>query len=513
MTDSALTVAQPWYARAAEAFAAALRGPATTVRGATSALEVYQEFPTRRSMATLGGDAWVRACVKVKSGDLAGLPLYAWRQNGAQREILPGHPALTLLNRPSPRESGRRFRAQQAADYSVCGNAFSAMPAPGLLVRLHPASVVPIVGRYGLLESWIWRPPNSVDPEQFNADQVYHVGDLSWSDGADQILGESPIRALASDLDASKSAKQMAALQARRGRPDIMLSPAENQAVGKDAAERTAEIYERAMRTGQGVFALNSAWKAQVLGMSPRDMEYQAMTSGARDAVGVTFGVPGTRLNLLSGGYGQARQEARSYWENLVGDLGRAFEDVWSRLTFDENVGISHDISGVEALQVANLDRMDQAIRLVSLGATPAEALTYVGLEDAPSGEPSAAIYSPAARRPDEPQDPRPRGSAADSIASYLQGAAARYEASQGSRGDLEAGRLAALLEQDGLPPTEADALAREVVADTDAAIVLQVARARVAGEALAGFANLSAFSVQRAERIAAFAATLSEAA
>jgi len=292
-----------------------------------------------------------------------------------------------------------------------------------------------------------------------------------------------------------------------------MLSPAENQAVGPSAAERTVEIYERAMRTGQGVFALNSAWKAQVLGISPRDMEYQAMTTGARDAVGVTFGVPGTRLNLLSGGYGQARQEARSYWENLTGDLGAAFEDVWSRLTDSDDIGIAHDISGVEALQVANLDRLEQAIRLVSLGASPAEALAYVGLEDAPSGEPSAALYtaSPAATRPDEPQDPRPRADQTDAISAYLAGAAVRYEATQGPRGAPEVGRLATALEAAGLPVAAADAIAAEVVADTDAAVAVVVARN--GGALVSGFADLAAFGPHRSARIALRATTAAQRA
>lgn len=399
------------------------------------------QYPTMNSMSALGAFPWVRAGVRAIYTDLSMLPLRVVRREpGAGLgggQMLEGHPALDLLRSPNPRCSERRLRRQLYLDFTLPGNAYLWRPTAGdlggLLVRIHPDLVDPEVSGLGLVNAY------RVDgiPQPIPWEQMLHIADASWSNDISAVLGEGAIRSLHDDLSAEKSAKELAQVQARRGRLEFILTAKDaDGGFGDEEAQKIATRFDARRQLGNTAIVIGEALDATQLSLTPRDMEFAAMRQGTIDATLAVLGVPPVRVGLPSANYGTSKQQMRVYWENLQG-VAALFDDELSRLTGDPNIRIMHDFSGVEALQPSRTERQMRAATWVfSFGADPRAAAAFEGFDDAPipagaPAQPSAdlpADLKPPQRPQPEPDEGQERSAVAERLLAYLLGAAVRYQ-------------------------------------------------------------------------------------
>ncbi len=449
------------------------------------------------------GDPWFAAAISAKAEDAAGLPLFAYRQEGSTKRILKPNeePRLVrLLRRPAKGVTGREYRVQSYVDYLATGDAFSWLFELELR-RLNPAAIsydLSDLDRWGDAMAWRWTDAKS-NQSKILGSEVIHIRGPSGSRLQASPRGSGPIRSLAKGIQTAEQAKRLAASQAGSGQFSYAVTvPGNLSPLAREELERTME----GKLTDGKRFALFTA-DAKMTQLSPsmRDLEFPTTQVTSRDEIAARIGVPGTRLGILSAGYGAAKQEDRAYWGAMQNGLLAAFEDGW-RGQLAEDEGIEHDLSQVASLRTVQLDQLAAAAECVKFGMTPEQALEYVGLEDAAelvrgkgkAGEGAGGRPSPAA--PD-PQD------------LDLVHALAHHLAEQGRRADrFESGadpvavdRWRVFLADRGAPITLAAELADEE------ATAVQMARARASdrdGSTLAGLENLAVFGATRATRIAA---------
>jgi phage portal protein BeeE len=427
-------------------------------------MQVQPQYPASRSMSALASFAWVRACTRAKCDDVGGLPLVAVRGRG-QTEQLPDHPFLGLMRRPSPGVTETVFRRQLEADLVLTGNCYlwlRSTPLGWELHRLHPAHMSADV-RKGMLVGWVY-----AGERRLSLREVYHVRDVSWSDDLTALYGESAIRTLHDGLVGVKAARRHVAVQADRGRPDVVIG-VDSSAAGGVAVDKIGEGYEENAKAGRRAFVVAKGVNVTPVTWSPADLEYKELDTKVRDETLAVLRVPPTRAGIPQANYAVAKAELRDYWSSLVVSDLKLLEDADTAIAHDVggtlDITIRHDVSGVEALQTSYDQRQARAGFWVTvMGATPADAAAYEGFRDAPVGE--VAGTQPASR-PAKEVDDQPNRQAAQlerMLAAWLALAAERLQGG-GADEAVECYRLAGVLELGGVPSGDALEIGREVAA------------------------------------------------
>ncbi len=407
---------------------------ATTTLMLLSGTEAQPGYPTLNSMSAMGRFPWVRVCVNAVSGDAAGLPLVAVKRAPggsarAQKRELVHDPILELLEQPSPGVTGTLLRRQLWVDWLLTGNWYVWRPSPDLLFRLHPSHVTPKVVGYRIVSYRVWDAERGEHFDLPPYDRgtgvgLLHVRDASWTDDLSAVLGESAIRCLHDDLLIELGAKTLAASQAAKGRPDMLL--ATEHTLGPKMSGEISDTWEKAVTDRKGAFVTGRGIKATLLSWSPKEFEYAARSGVTRDVILAVFEVPSARAGGPAVNYGTQKQQMRTYWESIRTRC-RLHEDGFSLLAAP-GVRVEHDFQDLEALQVSYTERIAQIGALVTLGATPAAAADYVGLDDAPlPDEIPEAFTRPQNidKRPEEPTGDR--SLLVVSLAAYFAEAQPRY--------------------------------------------------------------------------------------
>jgi len=456
-------------------------------------------------MATIARFPEVFACIQMRSGDMAGLPLIASRKVGSTESILDSHPTIDLLNMPAPGCPGLVYRRQVYADWTLTGNSMSEQPSPDVLYRLHPQLAIPEVNQATTrIEFWTYNSMRRID-----ASQVIHVPDISWSTSLNMVLGESRIRALNDDLTTVLRAKEMAAKQSTRGRPDVFLSPRGDtaQALSAKSITEIEKNWERFAREGLGMFVVGGEFDLKQFTWSPRDTEYIQQRELTRDVILSVMQVPPARYGLATANYGTQRQQMKTYWEGLLNGMGATFEAYWSMMAQQrtgQNDHISHDRSRIEALQLNRTEALLRVERWVNLGSDPNEAASYEGFEDAPNLDGMEGRMRPPAQQTEVPQERQ----LVDKLHEHLQRMADRYErrslASDGDPTqvralDAESMRTLEVLEGAGIPAELALAASNDIASFADEAAAGFVVDGWERGVQCLGLRNLSAFGRVRA--------------
>ena len=435
----------------------------------TSAQAARELYNAKNAMSAIAAFPWVFTCVEVISVALSGVPLIAVRidPKTGNRTILPSHPVLDLLKRPSPQSSGVAMRRQMYADFTLTRESpMRVMGTPGVdgvAIRLHPNDVTPVVNeRTGLVDHYAW------GEQKIPPGEMFMVRGIGWESGIRAARAESPIHPLEKGLKADQAARVFAQKAAQSGQLEIMLKPSDPVAqFGKNGVKAVTDMYLTAKRAGHGMMVLNRALDVVPLSINSRDMEFPQLHVDVRDETLAVFGVPPIMVGLPGANYGTAREQSRTFWEKRAHDA-QLFDDEWSRLTGDPNVRIEHDFSAVLALQTARTERQDRAEKwVVGFGVPPAKAAAYEGFEDAPI-DPAVTAEDVSAMRPSAPTVAEPQDTKA-LIEGWLKGAAGRYQMLAGaglldhSAAVVEAGILTSALSANGLDPAYAARYAAEI--------------------------------------------------
>ena len=344
-------------------------------------------YPARISMSAFASHGYVFAAVSRASQDLAALPVRLIRGKGKTATIIEEHPFLDLMDQPSSYVDGFSLREQLIVDLMLTGGCYLLLAgtneAPTSLFRLHPEQTKiitdPILGIKGFEFS------DSGKIVEYPIDRVVVAQNAAWASGVDSLYGLGGIQPLAKEISADLSAQKLASDAARKGRPDILISPADEADIWDYDQRRAILDAYRGMSNEGGAMVLSGQVKIEPLQVTPRDLEFQAVRTYAREAISAVFGVPPSVLGAGDLNYAVSRQQASNYWE-VQTKRGKKLSHLLTQIAkkFDPSLRVEIDYSGVEALQSVRDAQINRIVQHVTIGMPIAEAYAYEGLEDAP---------------------------------------------------------------------------------------------------------------------------------
>jgi len=348
-----------------------------------SAGGVRAPYSQTNALSALGIHAYVHAAATRAAQDLAALPLLLIRGKGEKEEIIQNHEVLDLLAQPNSSTDGELWREQLAIDLMLPGNAYTLLLGAGekpvSLIRLHPGETEIITTPAEGLSGYQHR--SSGQAVVYPPERVIHLRNSTYSMGPSSLYGTGAVEALRFELDGDINAQKLASQASAQGRPDVLLSPAEDGDIWpSEVRKQIADQYTGLVKSG-GALVLSGAVKMETLNLTPRDMEFKVVRSMTRESVSAVLGVPGSVLGLPSANYATSKQQAVHYW-SVQQKRGSRMETLFTTVAkkWDPDFRVIHDYSEVEALQAVRTERLQRVQMHIHLGADPASAYTAEGL-------------------------------------------------------------------------------------------------------------------------------------
>lgn len=344
-------------------------------------------YPAKISMSAFANHGYVYAAVSRASQDLAALPIKLIQGKGKESKIIDNHAFLDLMEQPSTYIDGFSLREQLIVDLMLTGGCYCLIAGqsnqPASLFRLHPEQTKiitdPIYGIKGFEFS------DSGKTVEYPIDRVVFAQSASWGSDVDALYGVGGIQPLQREISADLSAQKLASDAAKKGRPDILISPADEADIWDYEQRRSILDAYRGMSSEGGAMVLSGQVKIEPLQISPRDTEFQAVRNYTREAISAVFGVPPSILGDNSANYATTRQQAQNYWE-VQTKRGKKLSHLLTQIAkrYDKSFRVEIDYSGVEALQSIRDSQIDRITKHVAVGMPVAAAYSYEGLHDAP---------------------------------------------------------------------------------------------------------------------------------
>lgn len=369
-----------------KSYAKEITKPKEENRGASwnSAGGVRNTFSAQVSMDAYGIHGYTHAGVKRLSQDLAALPLKLIKGYGDQATEIMDHPVLDLMRMPSTDTDEFLFREQICIDITLTGNCYilllgsSSMPVS--MVRLHPEEVRIITDPQKGLVGYEHNSSGSV--VQYPPERIIHGKNAGYEKGPQALYGTGAIQPLARELDADLNSQKLVSEAASKGRPDVLLSPKEDGDIWPNEVRKQILDQYAGMQKSGGAMVLSGQVSVDMLQLSPRDMEFQASRTFARESISAVLGIPPSVLGLPTANYALGRQQAIEYWSNQI-KRGKRIALLFTRIArlWDNDLHFEHDYQDVEALQSIRNDKLMRVEKHIFFGVTPAVAYAAEGLE------------------------------------------------------------------------------------------------------------------------------------
>ena len=369
-----------------KSYAKQIEKPKEENRGASwnSAGGVRNTFSAQVSMDAFGIHGYTHAGVKRLSQDLAALPLRLIKGYGDQAVEVMDHPVLDLIRMPSTDIDEFLFREQLCIDITLSGNCFilllGSSDRPVSMVRLHPEEVRIVTDQQKGLVGYEHNSSGSV--VMYPPERIIHGKNAGYQKGAQALYGTGAIQPLARELDADLNSQKLVSEATSKGRPDVLLSPKEDGDIWNKEVRRQILDQYAGMQKAGGAMVLSGQVNVDLLQLSPRDMEFQASRTFARESISAVLGIPPSVLGLPTANYALGRQQAVEYWSNQI-KRGKRIGLLFTRIArlWEDDLHFEHDYTEVEALQSVRNDKLLRVEKHIFFGIAPEVAYAAEGLE------------------------------------------------------------------------------------------------------------------------------------
>ena len=334
-----------------------------------------------------GQNSVVHACVREIAGACAGVPWVLYRTlPGKDREEVPVHPLLDLIQRPNPLMGGFEWIESVVSHLYLSGNAFiesagakNARPRELYALRPDRMSVVPDRTEY--IGGYEYRVGS--ETVRFSRQQVLH---LKLFHPLDDWYGQSPLEVAATAIDKlnasdrwnaallQNSAVPSGALVSKKRLTDEQFDRLKNEMNAKLQGVQNARL--------PLLLEEDLEWKD--LSVSPREMDWIEGLLFSALQIAQIYNVPPELIGLTPATH-QNRKEARKalYTEVVLPALSRLRDALnrWLAPRFGDGLHLDFDTDGIEALSEdrESLWRRVNASRFLTLDEKR-EALGYVPL-------------------------------------------------------------------------------------------------------------------------------------
>jgi len=320
---------------------------------------------TPRDYAALAREGYQRnpvahRCVRLIAEAAAQTPLVA-RSGGRE---LREHPALTLIDRPNPRQGGIAFLEMLYGHLLVAGNAYveavSLGREPRELHALRPDRMRVVPGRDGWPEAYDYTVGARTVRFSQAAGPLPPILHLSLFHPVDDHYGLSPIEAAACSLDVHNAAGAWhKALLDNAARPSgaLVYDGPEGGTLTEAQFERLKQELEdgfQGARNAGRPLLLEGGLDWKPLSLTPAELDFVAAKAVAAREIALAFGVPPLLLGLPGDNTHANFAEAnRAFWRQTLIPLVRRTAQAlaqWLGPAFGDVLVLEPDLDAIEAL-------------------------------------------------------------------------------------------------------------------------------------------------------------------
>jgi HK97 family phage portal protein len=318
---------------------------------------------TKRDLQAYARDGYqqnpiVYRCVRLVATNAASLPIMARR---GDRE-LPDHPAIRLLQAPSPFMSGSAFAEAVYSFRLISGNVFIEAVTLGKTVReLHchrPERVKVVPGPDGYPASYEFQINGRTRRVLVNQAEslILHMKDFN---PLDDWYGQSPLEAAAWAIDGhSYGAQEIATTLKNGGRLQGAFvykgeEPLTDDQIGQ-AREKFDERLNEARRT-RNPLVLNGTWDFKTTGVRPDELDIPGLKADTAREIALALGVPPLMLGLPGDStYANYAEANRAFWrETIIPHAKATLAEIgaWlGKLTNEPDLVLEPVLDGIPAL-------------------------------------------------------------------------------------------------------------------------------------------------------------------
>ncbi len=319
---------------------------------------------SRRGFAALANEGFAKnpvvyRCVRLVAEAAARVPLQV-REGGT---ILSDHPALALLKRPNPHQSGAELLEALYAFLQTSGNAYLEAAVMDdevkALFGLRPDRMKVIAGSDGWPVAYAYTAGGKTVRLSQTEPPLPRVLHLTLFHPLDDHYGLAPLDAAQMSLDThNAAAKWNKSLLDNAARPSgaLVYSAAAGNLTSDQFDRLKSELeqgFQGAANAGRPM-VLEGGLDWKTLGLSPRDMDFLEAKNAAAREIALAFGVPPMLLGIPGDNtYANYAEANKSFWRQTIVPLVRrvtAGLSQWLDPAFAGEFEVVPDFSAVEAL-------------------------------------------------------------------------------------------------------------------------------------------------------------------
>ena len=256
---------------------------------------------------------WVYVCTDKIADSVAGVQLKLMRYSNKGEDVeVFDHPALNLLNKPNPYQSGRNFKYSTISHEELTGNAYwlkDVAQNPKVLIPLNPKYVTPVISKDGTtIERYKYREGQI--SKDIPVELIYH---LRYPNPGSFLLGRGTVEPIAEWVDVDNYATEF--------NRKFFINGAsfggfiESEASTKQAQELIrigVENMHKGVRNAHKIGILPKGAKFNESKMTPKDMEFSEADNRFRDKILAAFGVPKSVVGIVED-VNRANAESSNY--------------------------------------------------------------------------------------------------------------------------------------------------------------------------------------------------------
>ena len=319
---------------------------------------------SRRGFVSLAGEGFVRnpvvhRCVRLIAEAANSVPLVVEEDGRRVSE----HPALALLKRPNPRQSGGELLEAVYAFLQTAGNAYLEAVLvegePRGLYCLRPDRMRVVAGKDGWPSAYAYSAGGGTRTLSQEPNPIPKVLHLALFHPLDDHYGLAPLEAAQTSMDIHNAAARWnKALLDNAARPSgaLVYSAQHGQLTPEQFSRLKAELelgFAGAQNAGRPM-VLEGGLDWKTIALSPRDMDFVELKNGAAREIALAFGVPPMLLGIPGDNtYANLAEANRALWRQTVVPLVKRVADdlgTWLAPSFGGSFAIVPDLDKVEAL-------------------------------------------------------------------------------------------------------------------------------------------------------------------
>lgn len=280
----------------------------------------------------------VYACVRVKSEDIASLPLILYKRlSTGGKERAYDRPLYRILHdQPNPHMTALQFRETMAAHLELRGNAYANIErnSDGTVRWLWPLNPTrmdkPQMAADGRLLYRYWLPNG--DTAILTQDEVFHLRGMSF----DGITGVSPITVQRETLGNALAAQEYGARFFNNNANPSGVLQAKNR-LSEEAAKRLSTSWNTAhqgLSNAHRVAVLEEGIEWKQISISPEDAQYLETKKHSRSEIAGIFRVPPHKIaDLERSTFSNIEEQDIDYAKSTIRPMARRWEaQIWTSL-------------------------------------------------------------------------------------------------------------------------------------------------------------------------------------